>query len=117
MALTDSEKIKIITDLCWPAKTLVPESTHYSNWVDTRINDLTDVIEQCVRDLLKRQLDMDKKLEKAVCRAGVSSVDGVKFRDNEIDILRKERKKLLNEMAALLDIPNRCGGMCGSVCI
>ncbi len=117
MALTDSEKIKIVTDLCYPALVTVPDSIHYTNWIDDRLSTLTDAIESCVRELLARLKDMDSKLEKAVCRAGIDRVDNITFRKDEISILRRERRRLLNELAAMLDIPNQCGGSMGNICV
>lgn len=117
MAFTDIEKVKIVTDLCYPALATVPDSIHYTNWIDDRLTNLGTAIESCVRDLLKRLKDMDAKLEKAVCRVGVSRVDNVTFNKDEIMILRRERRRILNELAAMLDIPNKCGGAMGNVCV
>ena len=116
MALTATEKVKIVTDLGWPAKTVIDGSIHYSNWVDDRLTDLTPEIEACVRDLLSRLEKMDAKLEKATCRVSVKQVDGITFRDDEIRILRRERWRIIGELSDMLDIPAKSRNM-GSVCV
>lgn len=115
MALTDSEKVKIVTDLGWPALTVVVDSIYYSNWVNDRLDTLTAPIEACLRDLLERLEKMDEKLEKAVCRVSVSKVDNITFNKDELRILRGERLKIIREMSQLLDIPMCTGGMMGNV--
>lgn len=118
MAFSDTEKVKIVTDLGWPGLTVVPDSIYYSNWVNDRLNTVTLPIERCVRDLMGRLEKMDEKLEKAVCRAGVEKVDGITFNKDEIRILRKERNKIICEMSMILDIPMQaCGGGMGNVSI
>ena len=113
--LTEAEKTKILRHLGWPGKSIVPNSTLFSNWVNDRMIDLTPEIESCVRDLLDRLDDMDGKLEKAVCRASIKSVDGMVFRDDEIRILRRERYRIIKELARMLDIMPQTMGAMGSV--
>lgn len=115
MALTEIEKHTIVRHLGWPAKTLLVNSTHYSNWVVSRLTDLTPEIESLVRDLLSRLIKMDEKLEKAVCRAGISEVDGITFREDELRILRNERYRIIKELSQLLDIPIQNGMGMGNV--
>ena len=118
MALSQQEKVKIITDLGYAGLTVVPDSIHYSNWIDDRLSTITAEIERCIRDLLKRLQAMDEKLEKAVCRAGISQIDGIKFRDDELRILRRERRRILRELSDALEIPLMAsGGAVGNVCV
>lgn len=119
MALSNRDKVKIVTDLGYPAKSVYPDSILYINWVDDRLTNLETEIEVCVRDLMRRLSDMDKKLEKAVCRAGISKVDNITFKskDEELRALRSERRRILKELAMTLDIPLQFGGSMGSVCV
>jgi uncharacterized protein YdcH (DUF465 family) len=112
LALTTLQKVKIVSDLGYPAKAVYPDSILYINWVDDRISNLEADIETCVLDLLARLAKMDEALEKAICRVGLMKVDNVTFKgkDEELRALRKERFRLLNELADLLDIPNQTGG-------
>lgn len=118
MALSDSEKTKIVTDLGYPTLTIKPGSIHYANWINDRLVDITAEGERCVRDLLNRLLDIDKKLEKALCRVGIQRIDGITFQGagEELRYIRKERRRILCELSDALDIPlYACSGGQGSV--
>lgn len=119
MALSTLDKVKIVTDLGYAAKSVYPGSILYTNWIDDRLTNLEAEIETCVRDMLRRLKDADKKLEKALCRAGISKVDNITFKDKdeELRALRSERRKLLRELAIILDIPYRASSSMGSVCV
>jgi hypothetical protein len=117
MAFTDTEKVKIVTDLGYPGLVLVPDSIHYVNWINDRLDNLTTPIEACVRDILDRLEKMDLRLEKAVCRAGIERVDGISFNGSELALLRKERCKIIKELSLILDIPSNSCGSVGNVCL
>lgn len=119
MALSNLDKVKIVTDLGYPGKTVYEGSILYTNWIDDRLTNLEGEIETCVRGLMKRLKDMDEKLQKAVCRAGIAKVDNITFKskDEELRALRAERRRILKEMSQILDIPLQGGGSMGSVCV
>ncbi len=117
MPLSAVEKVQVVTDLGWPGLTVEPNSIHFVNWVNDRLSTITAPMETLLRQYIKRLQDMDAKLEKAVCRASVSSVDGVTFNKDEIHILRKERYRILKEVSQLLDIPIMGSGSMGNVCV
>lgn len=117
MAFKDVEKTDIVTYLNYPGLTVVPDSIHYVNWIDDRLSTTNKFIESRARALLERIKGIDVKLEKALCQLGMEKVDNVTFNENVMDLLRKERKKLLKELAHILDIPPIGLGSMGSVCV
>lgn len=117
MALTNQEKIKIITDLGHPAKTLLEDSTHFNRIMSDRFENLTPETVACVRELLGRAKDIDERLSKGIKRAGIEKVGDIHFSGRELDILRKERKKVLNELSDVLDIPYKRGSASVNICV
>ena len=119
MAMTNAEKLKVVTLLGWPARTLDPTALSYSNIIARRFENLDDDAISIMRDYLDRIDTMDSKLLTAIGRAGVKSIDDIEFFGNEkgsseFAILRNERKRLLVELAGIIDIaigPAFNGGM------
>lgn len=104
MALTDSEKSKVIRVLGWPGTTLVPGSINYSGITAGKLTNLTTDIESQAKALLARIDHLDTKLDAALDRALVTSIGDIQINPEEIPILRKERKRVLRELSALIDI-------------
>lgn len=120
MAFQDKDRFKIIRLLGWPAKTLVESSTHYSNIVAARLENLPLVVEKEVKTLLVRIDDLDAKLDKQVGRAGIKKVQDIEFDGQGYGMatLRSERRRLLRELSELLDIRLIAGGgVNANVCI
>lgn len=119
MALVDSDKYKIITLLGYPAKTIVTSSTHYNSLVADRLINLNDDIEAIIADKLDEIDEAEAKLTPAVKRAGIRRVGDIEFEQGgtELEIIRKEKRRLLKELATLLDIPYQSSGNMANVII
>lgn len=103
--------------LGWPPTTIDSTSLDYSKIVSDRLTNASTVVQGMVRDYFDRIEKLDEKLDKAISRAGVKQIDDITLRDGEIDILRRERKKLIKELATLLNIRMIGSGMMGGVCV
>ena len=112
MALTDTQKYKVIFYLGWSGLTLVSTSTQYNSVVNDRVSDLNAEIERLVKGLLARLESLDAKLDAAACRLSASEVQDIVLNPEEIRMLRSERKRLIRELSDLLDIPiEKSGGV------
>lgn len=117
MAFTETEKVKILRYIGWPPTTIVSTSLDYSKIVSDRLTNASTVTQGLVRELLDRVEKLDLKLDTAISRAGVKQIDDITLRDNEIEILRKERRKIFREIALLVNIRMIGGSMMGTVCV
>lgn len=118
MAFTTTEKNRIVRLLGWPSKVIVQTSTVYNSVVNDRLSVETEA-EAEVRTILDRILTLDERLESAICRVSTTEVDGVKLNREEIPMLRRERRRLIEELSEFLSIPNRSriGSMMGRVSV
>jgi hypothetical protein len=105
MALTDAQKNDVVRLLGWPGKVLVITSTNYNSQVISRLTNLTDEIESDVGTLLERVEGLDMKLDAALGRAMAIKVGDIELNPEEMNILRRERKRVIRELSELLDIP------------
>lgn len=106
MALTSKQKHKVVFYLGWSGLTLVANSTQYNSVVNDRLGTALNAdIENLVKGLLERLEMLDKALEEAVCRLAASSVDNIEMNPKEIEMLKKERMRLIRELSDHLDIP------------
>ena len=122
MAFTASEKMKIVKYLGWPANTLNPDAISYSKIVSDRLLIVLPEAEVEVRELLERIKTIDESLVGAVDSSGVKRIDDIEFfsgqEGTKTSELRKERSRVINELAMLLDIKNiNGGGMMGNICV
>lgn len=123
MAFDNTEKHKIMRFLCYPANTLVPESTSYSKITADRLLNIPEEAEDEVRSILERISDLDDGLVAGVGQAGVKKIDDIEFFSSKeggskLDELRKERKRLIGEISSILDIPSMCRGSgMGNICV
>ena len=110
MALTNVEKIKLVTLLGWPAKVLDINSTSYNSTIFSRINSIDSDIEPLVDEYVEKIEELDSRLSGAISRSGVKRIDDIEFfgsdgnGSSEFSVLRTERKRLLKELASILDI-------------
>ena len=106
MALSDSRKMKIVTLLGWPGKTLVQSSTHYNSLVNDRLENLTPEIESLVKGMLTKIDDIDTKLNSSLGKAGLRRVGDIEFYGDgqSFSDLKTERKRLLKELSDITDI-------------
>jgi hypothetical protein len=101
---TDAEKHNIVRVLGYPGAVLIPTNTAYSNIVNSRLNNLNNAIEDEARALLTRIEKLDSRLDGALDRASTKQVGDITLNPEEMQILRKERKRVVREMAELLDL-------------
>ncbi len=117
MALSDTDKMRIVTLLGWPAKTLIIGSTHFSSWINDKLVSLTTPAEDLISDLLTRIENIDTKLSTDFGKDNVQKVDDITFFGNNLNRMRSERKKVLCELSDITTIPDQrsCGpniGVC-----
>lgn len=125
MAFTTSEKVKILKYLGWPASTLDPNSLSYSKIISDRLLTTIPEGETEAREYIERIMELDNQLKAAVSQSGVKRIDDIEFfgaedGGNKTSELRKERKRLVRELASLLDIaigPGAYGSAMGNVCV
>lgn len=112
MALTATEKTKIIKYLGWPLKTLDSTSTHFNSIVNARLLNLTAEAEALIKGILKRIESLDDKMEAALCRLSTQQVGDIKLNNMELDQLKKEYIKRIRELSDATDIDiERSGGV------
>ena len=104
MALTNGEKIKVLKYLGWPSKTIDSTSLSYSKIVSDRLAVTDEDILLETRYMLERFEKLEGRLETALDRAGVKSIDDIELNGDEMMILRNEKRRLSNELGQLLDI-------------
>jgi len=119
MAFTTTEKNRIVRLLGWPAKVLVNTSTVYNSVVNDRLTLSDTEAEAEVRTLLNRIVGLDERLETAICRVSTKQVDSIHLNNDEIPMLRRERRRLILELSEFLSIPDRsmAGRAMGRVCV
>lgn len=106
MALTSKQKHKIVFYLGWSGLTLVVNSTQYNSVVNDRLGSTLNAdIENLVKGLLERLETLDKALDEAICRLAASVVDNITMNPKEIEMLKRERMRLIRELSDHLDIP------------
>lgn len=110
MAFTSAEKIKILRYLGWPAKTTDPTSLSYSKIVSDRLDTAGEGVEAEAREFLDKILKLEDRLETAISRAGVKSIDDIELSGDELSILRREKRMLIRELGVILDIAILGGG-------
>lgn len=106
MAFTDMEKTQIVTVLGWPGTTVMVGGLAYNKGVNDRLTSITASIETLARAKLTAITAVDAKIDKVQNSAGIKSVDDIEFFEGGLDTIRGERRKLINELGELLDIPN-----------
>ena len=106
MALTSKQKHKVIYYLGWAGLTIVDGSSQYNKVVVDRLGSLLNLdIENLIKGILERLEMLDKSLDEAICRLTASKVDSVEMNPKEIEMLKRERMRLIRELSDHLDIP------------
>ena len=109
MALSDKDKQKIVYYLGWSGLTLVEDSTQFNSVVNDRLGTiakpLNSIIEKQARDLLDCLEKVDSQLKEALCRLSASKVDNITLNQDEIRLLKGERRRYVRELSDHLDIP------------
>jgi hypothetical protein len=122
MALSAAQKNKIIRLLCYPYGTLISTSLDYSNILVGKLNLVADEAQTEVEQLIQWIDQTDDQIDAAINTSGIKRIDDIEFfggnEPSKADVLRKEKKRYLNDLSALLGIPSRCGGSgMGNVCV
>jgi len=106
VALTSKQKHKVVFYLGWSGLTLVSGSSQYNSIVNNRLGSTLNIdIENIAKGLLERLEMYDKCLDEAKCRLAASSVDNIDMNPREVEMLKKERMRLIRELSDHLDIP------------
>lgn len=105
MALTATEKHGVVKLLGLPGSVLTTTSPSYSSIVAGRLTNLDTDTEASVRDYLTRIATLDLALDAARSRAAAKSIGDIVLNENEIPMLRADRRRLIRELAGLLDLP------------
>lgn len=109
MAFTSVQRLKIITLLGWPAKTLDSTSLSYSKILSDRLTVDSDT-QALTEEYLGKIAVIDDNIIQARTRSGVKAIDDIQFfgsdtaGSSEFKILRSERSRMIREMAAVLDM-------------
>lgn len=98
MALTATQKQKILRYLGWPDIFIQENKRFYSSTIDERLNALTPESEADTISLLNRCLDIDTRLATATSRLTATSVGNIKLNRQEISMLRAERRRIIDEI-------------------
>ena len=126
MAFSNAEKIKILKFLGWPANTINSTSLSYSKIISDRLLNVMTEAEDEVRTLLDRLEAIETSLIDAVDSSGVKKIDEIEFfgaqDGTKLSALRSEKKRVIYELATLLDMafgPRYSGGVpsMGNVCV
>jgi hypothetical protein len=114
MALTDSKKMKIVTLLGYPAKTLIVSSTSYNSLVADRLNNLTPEAELLIKSNITQIEGIETRLTSSLGKAGLARIGDIEFFEGgqAFTDLKTERKRLLRELSDMVDIQSmRSGGV------
>ena len=99
MALTSTQKQKILRYIGWPDIFIKEDSRYFSGTINKRLDELTPEAEADTVSLLNRCIDIDAKLAEATSRLAVTSVSGVGgINRMELSDLRAERNRVIEEM-------------------
>lgn len=104
MALSATEKSKILNFLGWPQKTLDSTGTHYNSIVNSRLTNLTAEAEALVKGLLARIQSVYDQMDAALCRLTTSKVGDITLNNEELAMLKKEYMRRIRELSDALDI-------------
>ena len=125
MAFTEPQKLKIVRLLGWPFNTIVEGTMSYSKTIADKLLSVPSDAEATVLALVTRIENLDTGLTAAVGQSGVKKIDDIEFfgasdGGTKMEELRKERKRLIKELAAMMDIamgPGASGGSMGNVIV
>jgi hypothetical protein len=111
MALTTAQQNKCVQLLGYGGKTLDPTSVIYSKIIADRLVGLNADAEALVTSYLLKIQRIETQIDQAPTRFISSQVGDIKINQDEIHMLRSERRVLVKELSDLLDIPYiRSGG-------
>lgn len=122
MALTNLQKLTILQHIGLPLTMMDPTKLDYSKIITDRLNNVDGDIQTLVEDKLTRIDGTEERISKALTRSGVRRIDDIEFfggegSRTEFDVLRGEKRRLINELADLLNLrgytrSSSMGGVC-----
>lgn len=107
MALTSTEQNKVVQLLGYPGIILDPTSVAYDKIFADRLNMINVDTETLVRGFLTQIAAVETQMNAAPTRLISSQVGDIRINLEELEGLRKERKKIARELAAHLMLPFR----------
>lgn len=110
MALTAKQKNDVLFYLGYSGQTIIENSTDYITSVADRLSGVDANTETRTIRILSKLDGMDQRLEDAADRLPASQVSDIRLNVEEIPMLRKERRRLTQELGRLLDIKPQGGG-------
>ena len=105
MALSQSEKLKIIKFIGWSYNYLRVGDTKYSTTINEKLTNIDDETETQLRTYIERIDEIDAILRKATARLAVTNIDRISLNQYEMGQLRTERRNVIREMQYLIDLP------------
>jgi len=115
MALSSETKHRIVFALCHNAKIIDPASTHYNSIFNDRLEGLSQFVEDRTEELLGQIEAQKTAVSGASMKGNVKQIGDIHLDTNRtIELAYQELKRLQNELALMLDIPNNCKGARGS---
>lgn len=118
MALSSQEQNDIITLLGYGLKSIQAGSVIYDKVMNDRLSSITPAGEARVRSFLTQVYALENQMLTAPSRLTAKKVDDIETNLQELEMLRRERKKFVKEIAVQLDIPyvGGAGGINVNVC-
>jgi hypothetical protein len=118
MALTDMQKAEIVFYLGYPGKSIIETSDSYNSTVATKLLNLSADMETLAIRLLTKIKKIDEQLVEALGRMYTKKIEDIELNSDVRVLVRAEKKKYLQELSGLLDIPtNNISGVNFGVCI
>lgn len=117
MAMLQAQKYRILRYLGWPMRTVDPGSASYSSYIDQQLTSFPDDALPELDDVLSKLDDIETQRQVMITRTNVQQVDDITFFQDGSADLRRERARLVKELAAILDVAPYGGGSMGQVCI
>lgn len=120
MALTQTEKYDCLRYCGHPIRTIDSTSMSYSKIIADRLTTFPSDAETILREMLGRVETIDEQLESMVSRSNLKKFEDIEFFENGSSELRRDRSKVIREIACLLDIPlgpGAAGGMSFNVSV
>lgn len=104
MALSQTQKYTVLRYLGWPLRTIDSTSLSYSKIISDRLTYFPSDAEDLLTAQLDRVEEIDGQLNKMVKRSNVKSVDDIEFFEDGTYDLRRERSKVIKDIAVMLDM-------------
>ena len=114
--LSSEDKHRIVFALGYTGGVLDSSSVNYNSIVNDRLNNLSQYTEERAVSLVTKIEGVKDHLESNMSKNNVKQIDDIVL-DTKLgdDLTKKELKRLLRELAQVLDIPNKA--TFSSVCV